>query len=74
MRVLLNDDGIIAVDKPPNVLSVPGRVNRVDSHFVPRNIQWMNVILELSATYDRDEDEKSPFVIPSYYQSESEKW
>ena len=62
MRVLLSDDAVIAVDKPPHVLSVPGRVNRVDNQFVPRNVQWANAILELAALYDRNEDETSPLV------------
>jgi 23S rRNA-/tRNA-specific pseudouridylate synthase len=62
MRILFNDEGLIAVDKPPHVLSVPGRLHRVDGHFTPRNVQWTNAILELAARYDRDEDHSSPLV------------
>lgn len=58
MRVLLNDDAIIAVDKPPHVLSVPGRVHRVDTEFCPRNVQWMNAISELAATYSHRKEER----------------
>ncbi len=63
MRVLLNDDLIVVVDKPPDVLSVPGRVNRVDDHFIPRNIQWMQSISELLLTYSRHEIQDSPLMI-----------
>lgn len=55
MRILLNDEHLIVVDKPAFMLSVPGREFRYDKESTPnRARQWSNAVLALSQNQERD--------------------
>jgi tRNA pseudouridine32 synthase/23S rRNA pseudouridine746 synthase len=53
MKILYEDDDIIAIDKPSDVLSVPGKDD--DFEFMPRQQQWDNA-MQIAAANEQEHE------------------
>jgi 23S rRNA-/tRNA-specific pseudouridylate synthase len=61
LRIIFNDEQLVAVDKPPGMLSVPGREKRKEVTSLTRSQEWSVVVSTLLAHLKR-ENSLSPLV------------